>query len=540
MAARECALPVRPHPYDPAPLMSRILTFSLVALATTVLSAQPSAQPPERFAEESFAYRDGDLREVSGRTWARVEGRPAIAVERREAVLGPFTEGSAGYLVRRFSRQPTGPVFEVMFALRVDAPVAGEVLDARGETFLQLAGNEGRARRGRVALRAAPGGQAYRLGVSSRSWDRVRWAPQELAPGEVHLVRMVYDSSTGGTWLWINPRAPGEPPHATAQEDDTAEIDRLALQTGPRLGNARVRIARVVVQRGEVPVITADMQAPEPAAPIAPPPAAAAATAPSGPGPGMAVAPLPRRERLWVFVLAGQSNMAGRGPVDAVDTTSHPRILKWQRDGTWAPAVEPLHDDKPRVAGVGPGLAFARALLAHVPDDVKIGLVPAAYGGSRIARWRRNYVGRDRWEHGPTYYQHLVASAQAASRDGVLKAILWNQGESDASAAEADAGAAYRAELHTLIGHLREDLGKPDLPFVAATLGPWRADRSSAINRVILALPAEVPATAVVDTLAVTPPLQAKPDDPSHYDSPSARRLGEHYAEALRPLLGPE
>ena len=36
---------------------------------------------------------------------------------------------------------------------------------------------------------------------------------------------------------------------------------------------------------------------------------------------------MPARHNLWVFILAGQSNMAGRGLVEPTDTLSDPRIL---------------------------------------------------------------------------------------------------------------------------------------------------------------------------------------------------------------------
>lgn len=499
-----------------------------------------AAQRPERYLEESFAYPDGGLRDASSAAWTRLQGDPPIAVVNREAVLGPFAAEATGYLTRRFTRGPSSPVVEAMVAIRVDAAVPGEEIVATGETFLQFAGRDGKARRGRVAVRSTATGHAFRLGVASKTSSRVRWAAAELPVGQVHLVRLVYDSATGRTWLWVNPTALDEAPHAESVEADTTAVDRLSLQVGPGLGNARVRISRAVVQRGEIPTGTA---APAPAAPapvVAVPVVAPVVVAPTVAGTLRPAVTPPAREALWIFVLAGQSNMAGRGVVETIDTTPDPRLLVWQRDGTWALATEPLHDDKPRVAGVGPGLAFARALLKQVPEGVSIGLVPVAFGGTRIGWWHRDYVGSQRWAQGPTYYQHLLAATRAAVGQGDLKGILWNQGESDAGAARADGGAAYREQLFGLIRDLRADLGVPELPFVAATLGPWRADTSTEINDVFLSLPTEVPTTATVNTLEHAETLRAKVGDPSHYDSPSARKLGELYAEAMAPLLGLE
>ncbi len=244
-------------------------------------------------------------------------------------------------------------------------------------------------------------------------------------------------------------------------------------------------------------------------------------------------------QRLLIFLLAGQSNMAGRGPVEADDATPDPRILVLRDDG-WQPAIEPLHRDKPKIAGVGPGLAFARALLAHLPPDVNVGLIPAAFGGTRIEWWAPEFDGEgQRWPDGTTLYAHAIGQARRAQRDGRLAGILWNQGESNVASARADQGRRYQQELVALVTRMRVDLGDERIPFVAATLGPWQEAAAADLNTALLSLPQTLPASAVIDTLApdVKGRLRAKPDDPIHYDSPSSRLLGSLYAEAILPLL---
>jgi hypothetical protein len=259
----------------------------------------------------------------------------------------------------------------------------------------------------------------------------------------------------------------------------------------------------------------------------------------AAPVPALALAQPPEpRSRFIVFLLVGQSNMAGRGVVAELDRTPNPRVLAYLRPGAWVPAVEPLHRDK-RTAGVGPGFAFARALLPSLSTETSVGLIPAAFGGSAIAKWRRGYAGPDRWPNGQTYFEYAVASARAAKSQGVLGAILWNQGEADGSRAQRDGGASYRRELEALVAEFREALGEPDLPFVAATLGPWHRADMPCLNQVDLELPRRVPHTAVVDTLSpgLRGKLVNKSEDPPHYDTPSARLLGAAYAEAVGPLL---
>ena len=135
---------------------------------------------------------------------------------------------------------------------------------------------------------------------------------------------------------------------------------------------------------------------------------------------------LPPKENFHLFLLAGQSNMAGRGKVADEDREVHPRVLAWTKDGTWQPAVDPLHWDK-SVAGVGLGKSFALALAAE-NEDVTIGLIPTACGGSPISSWQPLGYHAQTKSHP---YDDALKRAQQAMQDGTLKGILWHQGESD-------------------------------------------------------------------------------------------------------------
>src|SRR5690606_40186479 len=84
---------------------------------------------------------------------------------------------------------------------------------------------------------------------------------------------------------------------------------------------------------------------------------------------------LPPRENFHLFLLVGQSNMAGRGKITEGQNQPHPRVLMLTRDGKWAPAVDPLHFDKPTVVGVGVGRTFAE-VIAEAKPDITIGLIP--------------------------------------------------------------------------------------------------------------------------------------------------------------------
>src|SRR5690349_3264118 len=96
---------------------------------------------------------------------------------------------------------------------------------------------------------------------------------------------------------------------------------------------------------------------------------------------------LPKKENTWVFILAGQSNMAGRGQVEPADTIPNERIFTINQKGEVITAKEPLHFYEPNNTGLGSGLAFAKTLINQVPDSVSILLIPTAVGGSSISQW---------------------------------------------------------------------------------------------------------------------------------------------------------
>jgi Carbohydrate esterase, sialic acid-specific acetylesterase len=97
-------------------------------------------------------------------------------------------------------------------------------------------------------------------------------------------------------------------------------------------------------------------------------------------------------KRLDLFLLMGQSNMQGTGKLPA-EQTLNPRIVMMHiKNNRWYVARHPLHFDGDPITmqdgqerGVGPGLAFAEAVVGREPDVV--GLIPCAREGSPIAMW---------------------------------------------------------------------------------------------------------------------------------------------------------
>ena len=240
---------------------------------------------------------------------------------------------------------------------------------------------------------------------------------------------------------------------------------------------------------------------------------------------------LAERSSFHLYLLVGQSNMAGRGTVEAMDLAIHPRVLCLDKNGRWVVALDPLHTDKPTVAGVGLGTTFGKVMAEADPTAV-IGLVPCAVGGTTLAQWQKGAPPVGDWGK---LYENAVSRARIAQRDGVLKGILWHQGEGDSAAARI---ALYREGLTRLVTDLRADLEAPHAPFVAGMLGVWDERRHAgrqAFNENLAGLPEWFPEAAVVSAEGLD-----HRGDGTHFCSAALREFGRRYAAAMQALLREE
>ncbi len=226
-------------------------------------------------------------------------------------------------------------------------------------------------------------------------------------------------------------------------------------------------------------------------------------------------------DSLNLFLLIGQSNMCGRGFLTTVEPLKDPRISMF-RVGRWSEAREPLFVDK-ETAGIGPGMSFALRLLRDGPE-AKIGLLPCAFGGTKLHMWAP----------GADLYDHAVAITRIALKQGRLKGILWHQGEGDSGVPER--AATYGETFEAMIAKLREDLDARDVPVVAGELGEFLKDRPGIphfplINQALRDAAARIPRYACVSAAGLT-----DIGDHLHFDAPSQRIFGERYAEAYLAL----
>jgi len=241
-------------------------------------------------------------------------------------------------------------------------------------------------------------------------------------------------------------------------------------------------------------------------------------------GPTTQTMKLPPKKNFHLYLLMGQSNMAGRGKIEAEDKSPNSRVLTFTTNGTWEVAVEPITHDKLTMLGVGPGLAFGKVMVEQNPG-ITIGLIPCAFGGTPLSRWEKD----------SDLYSNAVYRAKLAMKNGTLKGILWHQGESDSKPGLAE---TYGDRLTQMIRDIRAELKLLNLPFVVGQLGEFLYTRKTnnvteaeIANETLAKLPARIPHTGCAHSTGLT-----HKGDQVHFDTASQRELGQRYATVMLGL----
>jgi len=250
----------------------------------------------------------------------------------------------------------------------------------------------------------------------------------------------------------------------------------------------------------------------------------------------------------FIFLCFGQSNMEGfpgieeqdKGPVDdrllVLAAVDFPELDRKQ--GNWYPAVPPL--SRPP-AGLGPADYFGRTMVAHLPENVKVGIVNVSVAGCRIELFEKDsyqtYAARaPDWmaniidAYGGNPYGHLVEMAKLAQREGVIKGILLHQGESNTN--DRQWPNKVKGVYDNLINDL--NLSADDTPLLAGQV--VSADVGgvcASMNAIIDQLPETIPTAHVVSSQGCEC-LR----DHLHFSPTGYRELGRRYAETMLPLLG--
>jgi len=256
-----------------------------------------------------------------------------------------------------------------------------------------------------------------------------------------------------------------------------------------------------------------------------------------------------------IYLCFGQSNMEGDP-----DKGIPPNYKEYKNDrflvmaaadmpragrtiGNWYPAVPPLVRDW---TGLSPVDFFGRTLVERITDPkIKIGVVIVAVGGGAINIFDKDnkeamaYLAKQEQymkdisaEYGNNPYQRLVDLAKQAQKAGVIKGILFHQGESGKAKApgyanggdNANWGISVKAVYDNLLADLK--LKPNSIPFLA---GQAVHDNSVIINR----LPDIMPGVAHV----ISSEGLSQGKDQWHFSYDGYEKLGIRYGEKMLELI---
>lgn len=125
------------------------------------------------------------------------------------------------------------------------------------------------------------------------------------------------------------------------------------------------------------------------------------------------------------------------------------------------------------MAGLDPNLSFTPAVQEALGKDSVI-VVKDAQGGQPIRRWYKKWKPKDGQmpENNGDLYDRLMTKVNAAIEGKTLKTVtfVWMQGENDARTAQ---GEVYAEALAGLVKQLGDDMKRDDINFVIGRLSDF-------------------------------------------------------------------
>ncbi len=243
-----------------------------------------------------------------------------------------------------------------------------------------------------------------------------------------------------------------------------------------------------------------------------------------------------------VYLLIGQSNMAGRGWLFPADTAVMEGVFLLNDRDEVIPAKEPLNRyssvrKKLSLQKMNIGGSFARSV--HARTGRKVLLVVNARSGTSARLWRPgapriearadsdDLIGDS--EEFPPLYDEAVRRAREAMKYGSLKAILYHQGEADAYPEYAP---MWHDKVADIASSLRRELGVgEDVPFIVGEIS-HHIQNSAIMNPYIRNISRHVPNSAWVSAEGCNANR-----DKIHFSRQGVTLLGERYAEKVLEMV---
>lgn len=232
-----------------------------------------------------------------------------------------------------------------------------------------------------------------------------------------------------------------------------------------------------------------------------------------------------------IILLAGQSNMSGRGASDAAVDIADSRVFQWDATNSKiiSASASLLHYEFPtNDTKIGPGLWIGRSYAAGSPPNRPVLLVPAASGGTSIVAgasvtWNAGSPGGTNYEAAITRANNAITAAVALYPNSRFVGVIWHQGESDADNSVSQTN--YTNALTAVIAGFRARItGASSSWFVIGGMCPEVITAGSA-NYTPIDLAHKAVAAAVTKCYFVAGPTGQKLDA-WHYTAAGARQLG--------------
>ena len=241
-----------------------------------------------------------------------------------------------------------------------------------------------------------------------------------------------------------------------------------------------------------------------------------------------------------IYLAFGQSNMEGQGDIGQQDKTVDERFqVLWAADngscsgktkGKWSTAVPPLAHCQG--AKLGPTDYFGRTMVEKTDSQIKVGVIVVAVAGCSIQLFDKdNYTSyissvqtTQNWmmgrinTYGGNPYGRLIEMAKKAQEEGVIKGIIFHQGETDAGDGN------WPSAVKKVYDNIIKDLGLEN------------DGVSAGANNNIAKLPQQSKNFYVVSSEGFN---QALGDGQNvHFTSQEYRDFGKRYAEKMIEVLG--
>ena len=248
-----------------------------------------------------------------------------------------------------------------------------------------------------------------------------------------------------------------------------------------------------------------------------------------------------------IYLCFGQSNMEGNATPEAQDYENVSERFKMmaavdfsnpvRKRGEWYTAIPPLCRQG---TGLTPADYFGRTMVEKQADNITVGVINVAVGGTSIKGFMEEYVadyvaGETDWfkNHMANYdnnpFRRLVETAKRAQNYGIIRGILMHQGETDGGMGNwtENVKKVYERLLCEL------NLSADNVPLLAGeTVQTDQGGYCGGFNSVIATLPNVIPTAHVISSKGCP-----QKGDGLHFTAEGYRTIGKRYAECMLKLL---